>query len=198
MYCHAGLCRFEQRFAFVAYVVGNTAVKFLVGAFLVEAAQVVGNSLLGLAHRLVGVPVDIFLLEAAPWALHLHVVGPAALAVQRRSIVAKALLAPVKKVAAWLLFDIIPFANEWDIPLIRDRKPHQCLRANIRCAGSPSLIGKRNPFRISQESVQSNQTASESISPVCFRIKLFEIGAECVAIRSLEQAPPHSARMTFG
>ena len=48
--------------------------------FLVEVMQVVGNSLLGLAHRLVGVPVDFFLLEAAPEALHVHVARAASLA----------------------------------------------------------------------------------------------------------------------
>ena len=42
----------------------------------VEVAQVVGNPLPGLGHRFVGAPVDFFLLEAAPEALHVHVVEP--------------------------------------------------------------------------------------------------------------------------
>ena len=71
-----GLCRFGQRFSFVEYVVGRSVVKSLVGAFLVEVTQVVGNSLPSLAHRLVRTPVDFFLLEAAPETLHVHVVEP--------------------------------------------------------------------------------------------------------------------------
>ena len=111
---------------------------------------------------------------------------------------AKALLATVKKVAAWLLFDIILFANNRGAPLIKDRKHHQCWRANICCAGSLPLIGNRIPFRIPPRSVQSNRTTPEYIPPVRIRIELFEIGAEYVAINPLEQAPTHPVRMTFG
>ena len=53
------------------------------GVFFVEVAQIPGNSLPGLAYRLVGAPVNVFLLEAAPEALHVHVVHPTALAVHR-------------------------------------------------------------------------------------------------------------------
>ena len=58
MYCPAGLRRFGQRFSFIEYVVGRSAVKPLVGAFLVEVTQVVGNAFLCLGHRLIGVPVE--------------------------------------------------------------------------------------------------------------------------------------------
>ena len=84
MYCRVGLYRYGQRFSFVEYVVGRSVVKSLVRPLFVEVAQVIGNPLPGLAHRLVGVPVDFFLIEAAPEALHVHVVGPAALAVRGR------------------------------------------------------------------------------------------------------------------
>ncbi len=67
----------------VEYVVGRSVAKPLVGAFLVEVAQVVGNSLPGLAYRLVGAPIDFFLLESALQTLHIHVVEPAALPVHR-------------------------------------------------------------------------------------------------------------------
>ena len=66
MYFRVGLCRFDKRFSFEEYVVEGSVVKPLARAFLVEAAQVVGNSLPGLGHRLIRVPVDLFLLEAAP------------------------------------------------------------------------------------------------------------------------------------
>ena len=56
MYCRVGLCRFGQRFSFVEYVVGGSAVKSLVRALFVEVAQVIGNPLPGLDHRLVGAP----------------------------------------------------------------------------------------------------------------------------------------------
>ena len=72
MYCRVGLCRFGQRFSFVEYVIGRSVVKSLVRPLFVEVAQVVGNSLPGLAHRLVRAPVDFFLLEAAPEALHVY------------------------------------------------------------------------------------------------------------------------------
>ena len=77
-------------------------------------------------------------------------------------------------------------------------KPLGCFRANICCAGSTPLIGNRIPFRIPPKSVQSNRTTSEYIPPVRFWIELFEIGTECIDINPLEQAPPHSVRMTFG
>ena len=51
--------------------------------FFVEVAQVVGDSLSGFGHCFVGAPVDFFLLEAAPEALHVHVVEPAALTIHR-------------------------------------------------------------------------------------------------------------------
>ena len=75
------LRRYGQRFSFVEYVVGRSVVKSLVRAFLVQLVQVVGDALSGLAYGLAGEPVDCFLLGAAPQALHVHVVEPAALAV---------------------------------------------------------------------------------------------------------------------
>ena len=83
MYCHAGLCRFGQRFSFIEYVVWGSVVKFLVRAFLVEVAQVVGNALLGLGHRLVCMSIDLLLLEAASETLHVHVARPASLAIHQ-------------------------------------------------------------------------------------------------------------------
>ena len=82
MYCCVGLCRLGQRFSFVEYVVGGSVVKSLVRPLFVEVAQVVVNSLPGLAHRLVRASVDFFLLEAAPEAFHVHIVEEA-LAVHR-------------------------------------------------------------------------------------------------------------------
>ena len=81
MYCRVGLCRLGQRFSFVEYVIGGSIVKPLVRALFVEVAQVIVDSLPGLGHRVVGAPVNFFLLEAAPQALHVHVVQLAALAV---------------------------------------------------------------------------------------------------------------------
>ena len=52
-------------------------------AFFVEVADVGGDPLFGLGHRLVRMPVHFLLLQAAPEALHVHVVEPATLAVHR-------------------------------------------------------------------------------------------------------------------
>ncbi len=70
MSCRVELCCFGQRLSFVEYVIGGLVVKSLVGTLFVEVAQVVGDPLSGLGHRLVCAPVDLFLLEAAPVALH--------------------------------------------------------------------------------------------------------------------------------
>ena len=64
MYCRVGLCRFEQWLSFVEYVVGGSVVKSLVRPLFVEVAQVIGNPLPGLAHRLVRAPVAGRLLPA--------------------------------------------------------------------------------------------------------------------------------------
>ena len=81
MYCSTGLCRPVQRFSFERYVVGRSVVKPLVRAFFVEVAQVIGNTLPGLGHRVVGALVNFFLFKAAPQTLHVHIVQSAALAV---------------------------------------------------------------------------------------------------------------------
>ena len=47
-FCHAGLCRFGERFSFIEYIVGRAVVKPLLGAFLVEVVQVVGDALFAL------------------------------------------------------------------------------------------------------------------------------------------------------
>ena len=68
----SGYAALGSGFSFVEYVVGRSVVKSLVRPLFVEVAQVIGNPLPGLAHRLVRAPVDFFLLEAAPEALHVH------------------------------------------------------------------------------------------------------------------------------
>ena len=67
-------------------------VKPLAGVFFVEAAQIPGDSLPSLAYRLVGAPVNSFLLEATPKALHVHIVYPTALAVQRDTYAVRPLI----------------------------------------------------------------------------------------------------------
>ena len=67
----------------VEYAFGGTVVKYLVGAFLVELAQVVGDPHPGLSDGLVCMSIDLFLLEAVPEVLHVHVARPAFLAVHQ-------------------------------------------------------------------------------------------------------------------
>ena len=64
VYCYAGLCRFGERFSLVEYVVGRSVIKSLMGAFLVEVAQVGRQCAFRPQPRLVCMPVDLLLLEA--------------------------------------------------------------------------------------------------------------------------------------
>ena len=51
--------------------------------FFVEVAQIPADFLFGLGNCFVRAPIDFFLLEIAPEALHVRVVHPTALAVYK-------------------------------------------------------------------------------------------------------------------
>ena len=54
------------------------------GPFPVVQLDVFANGTPGMADRLVGLQVDLFVFDAAPYALDEHVIAPASLAVHRQ------------------------------------------------------------------------------------------------------------------